>query len=403
MPESHYAFVYVHYCLRGVREGSSGMEQLAVEELTDIIRKRRRQQRGPHSIRRGVWFSFVFVLSLQLLLTSSKLKSFFSLSCLSLIIMKSPTGVWGPSASITEAPPQKNLLIKDHLQKINACWNDHLEEPQLSTWFNPKKRPDVITTTGWLAPVIWEGTYDRQVLDKYYKRLNITIGLAVLDTGNFTRWTLKHFIKSANKYFMVGYNVIFYISSDNLYYILPYLQLGPLWSFKTLRLPKEYNNEDMYLRYMKNMKSKIMDHIQYEVNFLFIMNMNQIFKKDFGVETLGTSVAQLHAWWYFKTPREFPYERRTKSAAFIPFEEGDFYYHSAIVGGTPNNVLALIKQYLQGIRDDSTNKLDSTYERYLNKYLLVNKPTRVLSPEYNWDPKYKTPPQIKHIKIAWQS
>lgn len=75
--------------------------------------------------------------------------------------------------------------IKDHLQKIHACWNDHLEEPPLSAWFNPKKRPDVIATTDWLAPVIWEGTYNRQVLDKYYKRLNITIGLAVLATGKY--------------------------------------------------------------------------------------------------------------------------------------------------------------------------------------------------------------------------
>ncbi|XP_037060380.1 N-acetyllactosaminide alpha-1,3-galactosyltransferase-like 1 [Peromyscus leucopus] len=291
--------------------------------------------------------------------------------------------------------------IKDHLQKMHACWNDHLEEPPLSAWFNPKKRPDVIATTDWLAPVIWEGTYNRQVLDKYYKRLNITIGLAVLATGNFTKRSLKHFIKSADKYFMAGYNVIFYISTDNIYNQL-YLELGPLRSFKTLRLPNGDNYQDCTPRNMKTMKSKIMHHIQDEVNFLFIMAVNQIFKKDFGVETLGKSVAQLHAWWYLKKPKDFPYERRAKSAAFIAFGEGDFYYHSAIIGGTPSNILAFINQYLKGITDDSTNKLDSTYESHLNKYLLINKPTRVLSPEYNWDPKFKTPPQIKHIKIAWQ-
>lgn len=54
-----------------------------------------------------------------------------------------------------------------------------------------RKRPDVIATTGWLAPVIWEGTYNRQVLDKYYKRVNITIGLAVLDTGKYAHWFLS--------------------------------------------------------------------------------------------------------------------------------------------------------------------------------------------------------------------
>nr|XP_048288198.1 N-acetyllactosaminide alpha-1,3-galactosyltransferase-like 1 [Myodes glareolus] len=291
--------------------------------------------------------------------------------------------------------------IKDHLQKMYVCWNDHLEEPQLSAWFNPKKRPDVIATTGWLTPVIWEGTYNRQVLDKYYKRLNITVGLAVLATGNFTRQYLRHFLKSADKYFMVGYNVIFYISTDNTYDI-PYIELGPLRSFKTLRLPDEDCNQDHTFRNMKNMRNKIIQDIQYEVNFLFTMAVNQIFKKDFGVETLGKSVAQLHSWWYFRNPRDFPYERRVTSAAFIPFGEGDFYYHGAIIGGTPNNVLAFIKEYLKGITDDRTNKLDSTYESHLNKYFLINKPTRVLSPEYNWNPKLKTPPQIKRIKIAWR-
>ncbi|GAB1286276.1 N-acetyllactosaminide alpha-1,3-galactosyltransferase-like 1 [Apodemus speciosus] len=52
--------------------------------------------------------------------------------------------------------------------------------------------------------------------------------------------------------------------------------------------------------------------------------------------------------------------------------------------------------------DDRTNKLDSTFESHLNKYFFINKPARVLSPEYNWDPRFKTPPEIKHIKIAWR-
>ncbi|XP_031225852.1 putative glycosyltransferase 6 domain-containing protein 1 isoform X4 [Mastomys coucha] len=243
---------------------------------------------------------------------------------------------------------------KDHLQKMYACWKDHLEEPQLSTWFNP----------------------------------------------NLTRGSLRRFIKSADKYFLVGYNVIFYILADSMYN-LPYLELGPLRTFKVWRLFEEDMYQDCNLRNMANMQSKIIHHIQYEVNFLFMMSVNQIFKNNFGVETLGRSVAQLHTWWYFKKPRDFPYERRTKSTAFIPFEEGDFYYHRAIVGGTPLDILDLIEQYIKGIIDDSTNKLYSTFESHLNKYFFINKPARVLSPEYNWNPKFKTPPEIKHIKIAW--
>ena len=46
-----------------------------------------------------------------------------------------------------------------------------------------RKRPDVVTTTGWLAPVIWEGTFDRQALRRYYRTQNLTVGLAVFAAG----------------------------------------------------------------------------------------------------------------------------------------------------------------------------------------------------------------------------
>lgn len=151
---------------------------------------------------------------------------------------------------------------------------------------------------------------------------------------------------------------------------------------------------------MNNLFDYVIAHIQYEVNFLFVMNANQVFKDDFGVVTLGKSVAQLS---YFKDGDTFPYERRLKSAAFIPFEEGDFYYHSAIFGGTVEEVLNLISEYQKGAIQDIKNQLSSTYENHLNKYLFIKKPTKLLSPEYNWDPSFRTPRQIKCVKIAWQS
>ncbi|XP_048204446.1 N-acetyllactosaminide alpha-1,3-galactosyltransferase-like 1 [Perognathus longimembris pacificus] len=296
---------------------------------------------------------------------------------------------------------EHHFSIKSHLQKMYACWNDEVEEPQLSAWFNSKIRPDVITTTDWLAPVIWEGTYNRQVLENYYKKLNITIGLVVFASGQFVDH-MKKFLQSADKHFMVGFNVIFYIFFDGKT-TLPYIELSPLRTLKIFPLVKENIEQDISIRTMRNLGKHLVDIIQHEVDFLFIMDVNQIFKNDFGVETLGRSVAQLHAWWYFRTIIEFPYERRHKSAAFIPFGQGDFYYHRAIFGGTPKEILIFIKHCLRGIKNDTTHKINSLYESHLNKYFFVNKPTKLLSPEYNWDPKFKTPPQIKHINIAWQS
>ncbi|XP_047381476.1 N-acetyllactosaminide alpha-1,3-galactosyltransferase-like 1 [Sciurus carolinensis] len=283
-----------------------------------------------------------------------------------------------------------------------TCTNDQIEEPQLSNWFNSNKRPDVITITDWHAPVIWQGTYNRQVLEKYYKSLNITIGLATVATGKFINLYLEQFIESADKHFMVGYNVIFYILIDDTRRI-PHVELSTFRTYKMLPLRKDESVEDSDFVYMKNLNAHLIDYIQHEVNFFFVMAINQIFKSDFGVETLGESVAQLHAWWYFKNTREYPYERRTKSTAFIPFGQGDFYYHRAIFGGTPHTITTFIRQYLKGFMQDTTKELNSIYESYLNKYFFVNKPTKLLSPEYNWDPSFKTPPQIKHVKIAWQS
>ncbi|XP_058157346.1 N-acetyllactosaminide alpha-1,3-galactosyltransferase-like 1 [Dasypus novemcinctus] len=292
--------------------------------------------------------------------------------------------------------------IKKNLQKVYLCWNYQVEEPQLSDWFNPKKRPDVITTTAWLAPVIWEGTYNRKVLEKYYKRLNITIGLVVFATGKFADKYLKEFIQSANKYFMTGYNVIFYIMMDD-FSSLPRIELGPLRTFKLLSILKKNILQDLNFSFMDDLQLFLLSHIRDEVNFLFIMDVNQIFMTDFGVETLGNSVAQLHGWWYFKNDKNFPYERRSGLAAFIPYGQGDFYYHRAIFGGTPQEVLMFIEEYKKGHIRDTKSKLNSIYEHHLNKFLFLKKPSKLLSPEYNWNPDYNTPPQIKHVKITRQS
>lgn len=219
----------------------------------------------------------------------------------------------------------------------------------------------------------------------------------------FTGEELQQFIQSANKHFMIGYNVIFYILMDD-FSRLPHIELGPLRTFKLLAIGSEGKVwEDLNVIGMKNLNVYIIKHIEREVDFLFSMTINQIFKNDFGVETLGKSVAQLHAWWYFENAKKVPYERRSKSAAFIPFGKGDFYYDSAIFGGTPQEVLTFTAEYQKAVTNDTKNGLRSTYECHLNKYFFINKPTKLLSPEYNWDPTFRTPPQIKCVKIARQS
>ena len=212
---------------------------------------------------------------------------------------------------------------------------------------------------------------------------------------------LELFLNSANKYFLTGYRVIFYIMMDT-FIKLPQIKWEPLRQFKVF-IVTESRWWDNDLVRMKNLAKHIIWDIQGEVDFLFSMTVTQIFQNNVGVEVLGELVAQLHGWWYFQDRASFPYERRPKSAACIPSGQGDFYYDGAFVGGTPLEVLNLAEEYLNGVIHDLGLRLNSSYEKHLNKYFFLRKPAKLLSPEYNWDTDFYPPPQVQYIKVAQQS
>jgi hypothetical protein len=210
---------------------------------------------------------------------------------------------------------------------------------------------------------------------------------------------LELFLQSANKFFMPGHRVIVYIMADT-YVKLPDVESSPLRTFQNLVMGEQQRWHNLDLVRMKVLGEHLVEHIQNEVDFLFSMTTNLVFEDEFGVETLGTSVAQLHAWWYFRNTKNFPYERRHTSAAYIPFGQGDFYYDGSIVGGTPHQMLDIIEDYLKGVVQDIEKGLNSTYEKYLNKYFFLNKPTKLLSPEYSWDPRFRLPLQVRYVKVS---
>lgn len=40
-----------------------------------------------------------------------------------------------------------------------------------------------LTTTKWSAPVVWHGTFNEEVLEQYYAKHKITVGLTVFAVG----------------------------------------------------------------------------------------------------------------------------------------------------------------------------------------------------------------------------
>ncbi|XP_034292094.1 N-acetyllactosaminide alpha-1,3-galactosyltransferase-like isoform X2 [Pantherophis guttatus] len=275
-------------------------------------------------------------------------------------------------------------------------------EIPLSSWFHPSARTEVPTLSPWSAPIVWDGTFESATLNHHYKRQQVTVGLTVFAIGKYLDKFLKGFLISANTFFMTGHKVIFYIMIDDLSKV-PEVKLGPQRTLKLFRVKQEDRWQDVSMMRMKTIGDLIEEYIRFEVDFLFCMDVDQIFQSHYGVETLDTSVAQLHAWFYNADRSAFTYERRPESAAHISYEEGDYYYHGAVFGGAPLQVLNLTRQCYQGILRDKEQKVEAIWhdESHLNKYFLLNKPAKLLSPEYCWDYKIGSQSQIHNVKLSW--
>uniref|UniRef100_A0A8C3JG42 Globoside alpha-1,3-N-acetylgalactosaminyltransferase 1 (FORS blood group) n=1 Tax=Calidris pygmaea TaxID=425635 RepID=A0A8C3JG42_9CHAR len=228
-------------------------------------------------------------------------------------------------------------------------------------------RQDVLTVTPWLAPIIWEGTFHSEILDSAYRPLNLTRGVTAFAIGKYTRF--------------VGYRVNCYIFTDNPETI-PNVQL---W-------------QEISMCRMKTM-SKPIAETSHQVDYLFCLGIVMVFPNAWGPDTLGDTVAAIHLG-YFNVPRsQFPYERRSSSAVYIPDGEGDFYYGGPTFGGLVKKVYEFTKTCRMTILTDKANEIMAAQqdESHLNTHFLSHKPSKVLSPEYLWDDRKTKPPEIHLI------
>lgn len=140
-----------------------------------------------------------------------------------------------------------------------------------------------------------------------------------------------------------------------------------------------------------------------EADYLFMMDIDSVFHNRFGAESLSRLTAVLHRGYYKQTNRDrFPYERRSKSQAYIPYGEGDYYYTAAVWGGYMADMYKLVKYCFEKSQEDAKNGIEAAWqeESHLNKYFLYNKPTKVLSPEYLWSDYDAVPTDIRVVRIS---
>uniref|UniRef100_A0A8C2HHW9 Globoside alpha-1,3-N-acetylgalactosaminyltransferase 1 (FORS blood group) n=1 Tax=Cyprinus carpio TaxID=7962 RepID=A0A8C2HHW9_CYPCA len=259
--------------------------------------------------------------------------------------------------------------------------------------FNTKKqnkcihiRTDVASVTPWSAPIIWEGTFDPILIDSIYKQQNLTRATTVF---------------SAEQHYFVGFRVHYYLFTDQPESV-PEVKMGENRSLTVRKVQSFKRWQDISMSRMEQLEKLIENELASEADYIFCLDIDTEFYGRWGVETLGRLVGVIHPW-LFDAPRDrFTYERRPESQAYIPAGEGDYYYAGAAFGGSLEDVHHLTKTCREKLHIDAANSIEVVWqeESHLNKYFLLNKPSKLLSPEYMWRDINESAAQIKVIRFS---
>lgn len=122
---------------------------------------------------------------------------------------------------------------------------------------------------------------------------------------------------------------------------------------------------------------------QFDYCFYFDVDMGLVGKV--GDEVLSDLVATQHPYQTFYPKEQRSYDRNVKSLAYVPEgEEGENYYAGGFNGGTTDNFLKMSEVIAERVVEDLKNGVVALWhdESHMNRYLIDNPPSLVLSPSY---------------------
>ena len=132
-------------------------------------------------------------------------------------------------------------------------------------------------------------------------------------------------------------------------------------------------------------------------DYVFFMNANLICLKEVKEADFLPVQEELlvvkHPGYDNLAPYEFPYERRRKSKAFVPYTKGHVYAYGAINGGKSEAYIRLIRELKEAIQDDYGRGIIAKWhdESHLNKYIIEHDNYKVLPTAYAYSEEYDLP------------
>ncbi|XP_017195295.3 histo-blood group ABO system transferase [Oryctolagus cuniculus] len=298
------------------------------------------------------------------------------------------------------APRSQNLEDTLARPSLAAKEMNHLEVVNVSRLVYPQpnlllfSKEDVLVQTPWLAPIVWEETFNIEILNEHFWLQNVTVGLASFAVKKYVVF-LKPFLETAEAHFMVGHRVKYYIFTDQPNGVPP-IRLGAGRQMAILEVPTPAGRREVSGPRMEILSHFSSLHFFKEVDYLVCAHVDVTFQEHVGVEILSALFGTIHPVFFGHHRDTFAYECWPQSQAHVPLGEGDFYYTEALFGGSVLEVHKLATACHEAMARDKAHHVEAVWheESYLNKYLLYHKPTKVLSPEYMWDKRLMDLPAI---------
>uniref|UniRef100_A0A8C5R523 Uncharacterized protein n=1 Tax=Leptobrachium leishanense TaxID=445787 RepID=A0A8C5R523_9ANUR len=263
-------------------------------------------------------------------------------------------------------------------------------------------RTDVLMMTPWFAPIVWNSTYDINILNAQFHQRGVRIGLTVFAIKKYVVF-IKTFIETAEKFFMVGHKVNYYIFTDRVEEVRQHnFTLSEGRQLVILGVPAYKRWQEVSMRRMEMIHNQTYERFANEIDYLVCVDVDMRFSDDVGVEILSDLFGTFHPSYYGAPRTHYTYERRPESAACIPEDEGDFYYAGGFFGGNVVEVFKLTHFCHNAMLSDTAKNIEARWhdESYLNNYFVYHKPTKILSPEYLWDNNFAVPEILKRRRFV---
>ena len=226
-------------------------------------------------------------------------------------------------------------------------------------------------------PIIKDGS-DKQ-------RYNI--GLLIVATGKYTQF-IPGLIDSARKYFCTDHNVTFFVFTDSQIPAAP-----DIVRIEQPRLGWPYDTMMRYEMYTKNAE------LYKNMDYLFACDADMLFVDTVGNEILSNRIGTIHPGYY--GGNRGTYETNPISKAYVAPHEGKYYFAGGLNGGSRDCFLAMANAITKQIYDDLAKGHIAVWhdESHVNRYLIDNPPTLLLSPSYCYPERWGLPFQKKLLAL----